>query len=207
MNLTSAERKLMRGIEHVQTLSAEASAFENANAYVLRTEHERRPSQEVEHVCFAVERQAPPDHWPLVAGEAIHNLRSSLEHAVYMASGEAKGTQFPIFLTEPDFKKLGRPMIARTSRAVRALIEARQPYNRTPENPGLDALARLRQLSNLDKHKTLAVVACAVDLAFVSHSEDASEISLTRVRISLCTKAQRSWHTSPDATLTAVRWM
>jgi hypothetical protein len=170
-SMTSAQRKLLRGIEQVKALSAETSAFENANAYVLRTEREHRTSQEIEYVSFAVERQAPPDHWPLLAGEAIHNLRCSLEHAVYTASGGAKGTQFPIFVKEAEFQKSGRPMIARTSTAVRALIEARQPYNRTSQDPSFDPLARLQKLSNLDKHRTLAVVACAIDLAYVGHDE------------------------------------
>jgi hypothetical protein len=172
--VTSAQRKLSRGIEQVNTLCAETSTFENGNAYGLRTERKERSPEEVEYVCFAVERQAPSDDWPLLAGEAIHNLRGSLDHAVYVASGGAEGTQFPITTTEANFKKRGRPMIARTPSAIQELIEARQPYKAIPDDPRVDALARLQQFSNLDKHKTLAIVACAVHLPYVSHSAEGS---------------------------------
>jgi hypothetical protein len=105
-------------------------------------------------------------------GEALNNLRCSLEHALFTASGGARGIQFPIFVKEAEFEKSGRPMIARVPSAVRTLIESRQPYKAMPQNPSFDALARLQQLSNLDKHRTLAVVACAIDLAYVSHNAE-----------------------------------
>src|SRR2546423_914944 len=39
---TSAQRKLARGIEHVETLRSEAATFEDDEAYVFPVERERR---------------------------------------------------------------------------------------------------------------------------------------------------------------------
>jgi hypothetical protein len=163
----------------VKTLRGEALAFQDSHAYVLRTEKKQRSPKEIAYNCFAIERQAPPDHWPLLAGEAIHNLRSALDHTVHAASGAASGTQFPIFTDARDFRKKGRKMISRTPPAVRALIEKAQPYNRLPAHPTLDALARLNKLSNLDKHRVLNTVACAVHFPYVGHSVQGVSIRFT----------------------------
>lgn len=176
---SSAGRKLARGIEHVNTLRRETGAFENAEAYVLETEREIRSDEEVSYRCVAVQRVAPPDHWPLLAGEAIHNLRSALESAVYAASDGANGTGFPIFTNPREFKKNGRPLIARTPKPVRALIEARQPYNARESSPAWDALVQLRVLSNRDKHRELSAVAAAVEFPYVGTGEGADDFAFT----------------------------
>jgi len=104
--LTSAQRKLKRGIEHVKTLSKEAATFEDDKAYLFEVERKARSAQEIEYRCFAVQRKPMPSHWPLLAGEAIQNLRSSLDHLVYEKSGGNRRTQFPIFTDACEFKVL-----------------------------------------------------------------------------------------------------
>jgi hypothetical protein len=84
---TSAQRKFLRGVEQVRDLLAQADAFEQRNAYVFRAEVESRSAQHVTYRCFAVEQEAPPDEWSLLAGEAIQNLRASLDHLVWPAHG------------------------------------------------------------------------------------------------------------------------
>jgi hypothetical protein len=100
VNQTSAQRKLNRGVEHVEAIRGEARSFENGRAYELRIEPELRSPEEIKYDCFAVEREPVPDHWPLLIGEAIQNLRSSLDHVVYAA----RGKQFPIFTTPANFR-------------------------------------------------------------------------------------------------------
>lgn len=178
---SSSGRKLARGIEHARTLRRETETFENANAYVIRTEREERSREEVIYRCFATEREAPPDHWPLLAGETLHNLRSALESSVWAASNGRGRPQFPIFTDPCEFQVMGRPMIARTPKAIRALIERRQPYNAMPNGPEWDALAILRTLSNLDKHRTLTTIAAAVDLPFISHDGGPVEVQFLEV--------------------------
>lgn len=139
---TSAQRKFVRGVEQVAAICREVKDFETANAYELTTEREVRPSGQIDYTCFVVERQSPADHWPLLLGEAIHNLRASLDQAIYAASGGASGTQFPITLSDSDFDER-RSRIAWAPAAVRELIEKVQPFKTTPDHPEAAPLAWL----------------------------------------------------------------
>lgn len=174
MSQTSAQLKLAWGVKRIEELSRETLTFEHSHAYVPRIERERRSPYEVEYRVFAVERQSPSSDWPLMAGEAIQSLRAALDHAVFAAAKGKGRTQFPIFTDRCEFQVKGRPLIRRVPAPIRARIEAAQPYEHLPERPALDNLAILAHLSNLDKHRTLTTVACAVDLASVgveSHIE------------------------------------
>lgn len=164
---SSAQRKLGRGIEHVRQLRDETVAFENREAYVLRTEMEQRSPQEVEYRCLVVERERPPGHWPLLAGDAVQNLRASLDHAVHALSRSSR-SQFPIFTNRCEFQVRGRPMLNRVPGAVRTLIERAQPYETFPDAPTVAPLAVLALLANRDKHRMLATVAANTDLVFAS---------------------------------------
>jgi hypothetical protein len=160
---TSAERKFMRGVEQVKTLRGETDAFENRNAYVFRTEVESRTSHEIRYRSLAIEREAPCEDWPLLAGEAIQNIRSALDHAVYAASGGRSRTQYPIFTDPCEFQVLGGRMLQGVPESVRASIEDAQPYRTAPQAPAQAMLEQLRVFSNLDKHRNLATIASAVE--------------------------------------------
>jgi hypothetical protein len=161
--MTSAQRKLKRGIEHVETLCGETRAFEDDEAYLFETERELCSAQEARYRCFAVERKAPPGHWPLLAGEAIQNLRSALDHLVYEVSKGSSRSQFPIFTDRCEFQVLGGRMLKGIPTSIRASIEGVQPYKFLPQDAAHHPLARLNALSNLDKHRVLATVVSAVN--------------------------------------------
>lgn len=160
--MTSGQRKLKRGIEHVRTLCGETSAFEGAGAYTFEWERNVRSLQEAVYSCFATQREAPPGHWPLLAGEAIQNLRSALDHLIYEAA-EGKGrTQFPIFTNLDDFQKSGKAMIKTVPKKMWNSIESVQPFKSMSEDAAHHPLATLHALSNLDKHRVLATVVSAI---------------------------------------------
>jgi hypothetical protein len=77
---SSAQRKFFRGVAQVRELLAAADAFQSRDAYVFRTEVEAQSTHEIRYRSLALEQEAPPDDWPLLAGEAIQNLRASLDH-------------------------------------------------------------------------------------------------------------------------------
>lgn len=160
--LTSAQRKLKRGIEHVQTLCAEAKAFEDGKAYRFESERELCSPQEIEYRCFAVQRETMPSHWPLLAGEAIQNLRSALDHLVYEKSGGNRRTQFPIFTDACEFQVLSPRKLKGVPETVRAKIEEVQPYRFEPVHAAEHPLAQLSSLSNLDKHRVLTTFVSSV---------------------------------------------
>lgn len=172
MAQTSAQLKLARGIEHVNTLREETSTFENSDAYRRGVETDIRSPQEIEYRVFAVEQEPAPSHWPLLVGEALQNLRSALDHAVYAVSKKSKGrSQFPIFTDPCDFQVVGRPRIAGVPGPIRTLIEERQPYKSIPSAPERDPLAILNGLSSLDKHRTLTTVPFLITFPFVGLAE------------------------------------
>src|SRR6059036_102474 len=103
-----------------------------------------------------------PDHWPLLAGEAIQNLRAALDHLVFEKSGNNRRTQFPIFTDHCEFQVLGKRYMKGVPEPVRAFIEEAQPYRFMPEHAAQHPLAQLSALSNLDKHRVLATVVSAV---------------------------------------------
>jgi hypothetical protein len=166
---TSAQRKLLRGIEQIKTLRGEAEAFEGDNAYVFSVKPEPRSAHEIAYHSFVTEISEPPSHWPLLAGEAIQNVRSALDHAVWSAwrtvptnTGTGDHTQFPMALDSHSFRSQAGAYLEGVPSAIRTLIEETQPYRRLPQAPATDALYLLRTLSNIDKHRTLAAVACAI---------------------------------------------
>jgi hypothetical protein len=144
---TSAQRKFFRGVEQVKQLMAEAEAFENRDAYVFRTEIESRSAREITYRCLAVEREAPPEGWALLAGEAIQNLHAALDHIVYAASGGQDGTKFPIFTDPGKFQEKAFGMLPGVPEPVREVIEKAQPYRNYPADPAQAMLVRLRVLA------------------------------------------------------------
>jgi len=170
---SSAQRKLARGIEQVYALSRETGDFEHAHAYVPDVKRKIRSPKEVEYKITAIENARPKEDWPLLAGEAIQNLRAALDHAVYAASANKyrRSSQFPIFTDPCEFQVKGRPLIAGVPKAIRALIENAQPYKRLPLTPALSPLAVLSSLSNRDKHRTLSTVVTSVRFQYVSLGE------------------------------------
>lgn len=102
-------------------------------------------------------------------GEIVHNLRSSLDHAVWQLVIDNKRrpreylTGFPVCTDEPSFRegrRAGRKMIDGVPDGARAIIEEVQPYKALDEgeNPLISTLAVLNNLWNIDKHRTLNLI-------------------------------------------------
>jgi hypothetical protein len=117
-----------------------------------------------------------------VIGDAVHNIRSALDHLVYeLAPPEVRRrrrTQFPIFMTEAGFRNQGLQQIDGITGDERTLIEKVQPYNAS-DPPNDDPLAVLNRLSNLDKHRLLVPVIAAVSDTGVWVGSDNAEVNFT----------------------------
>ncbi len=107
----------------------------------------------------------PPSdpRWAVRFGECIYNLRAALDYLVYSLAyldggREREGTQFPICSSPDKFKKaIERGYLRGIKRPHRTAIKCLQPY---PGRHGVDPfwLAQLREFSNPDKHRHLAIV-------------------------------------------------
>jgi hypothetical protein len=119
----------------------------------------------------------PPEMAAIQAGETVQNLRSAMDYLVFelakLDTGgvEQEGTQFPIDDSPSSFEqhstpltKKGKPnrlnMLPGLSSSHIDAIEELQPYK------GTYWIRRLRDLSNLDKHRSLFHNVSAGNLRF-----------------------------------------
>jgi hypothetical protein len=127
----------------------------------------------------------------VLAGEAIHHLRSSLDHLVWALASRRNANppgriQFPICSSAEKFAKACKGgIIHGLSRKSHAAIERSQPYwhrYRTPD-PENHPLFILNEMNNTDKHRLLVVVSCTTVfpklLRFSGDILDYHEIDIT----------------------------
>jgi hypothetical protein len=102
--------------------------------------------------------------WSIRIGEIIHNFRSALDHIVWELAGRPSipgtKTQFPVFHSQDGFDARGRKNFLKQvdSSAVK-LIESEQPFftrkDGTAEGADASPLWHLKELSDIDKHRTI----------------------------------------------------
>jgi hypothetical protein len=167
--LAGIEAKIDRGFEHLAELEAEVGSFFRDNPY--RIAHERDGDTGWHIAAFRIDHE-PPIRLGIVAGEALGQFRSALDHlttqmAILRRPGPStRHDNFPIHLTREEFLKKpgpgGKSPRARIRHAVRpahfALIESWQPYQPVQRDPTgrlseQRALAVLQWFTNLDKHE------------------------------------------------------
>ena len=170
--LESAWLKVDRANQHVELLREELEQFSRAQCKYVRVHRESF------NVVYRLEGppEEPPAHLSPIIGEALFGYRSALDHLMWelveVSDGEPdRYTQFPIFDTPDDFHR-GKRMQRGLSPEIAAAIEREQPF--PPPGPpmpwgelpsstraqvmgGMD-LAHLRDLHNIDKHRTFNLV-------------------------------------------------
>jgi len=108
-----------------------------------------------------------------ILGDAIHNLRTALDHlawqAVIAASGKPNGgTSFPILSVPPTADQCGRtrPQIPPSiPRELRNILDKLQPYKGT--HPADHPLSVIHHLDIVDKHRKLFLTVVGVtDIGF-----------------------------------------
>jgi hypothetical protein len=115
---------------------------------------------------YRADHPPPPDPvWGAVAGDAIHNLRSALDHLAHQLvrlcdNEPTTSTSFPIH-TRPPRQRCGRRKLPTidggVSEVIRERLDSIQPYQRRHPHD-LDAL---RDLDNIDKHRVIVAVSTA----------------------------------------------
>jgi hypothetical protein len=112
---------------------------------------------------YRADHPPPPDPvWGAIAGDAIHNLRSALDHLAHQLvrlcdNDPTTSTAFPI-LSRPPRQRCGRRKLPTidggVSEVIRERLDSIQPYKRRHPHD-LDAL---RDLDNIDKHRVIVAV-------------------------------------------------
>ncbi len=163
--------KLKRACEHLKALDGEMAELTD------RTPFQTGPpdinADSTKYAFHLRMREPIPLMWGVILGEAVHDLRSALDHVIYQLTldwhgAELPRTSFPVMI-DPDrwhkpvkvtFKNpsgleygSGLWLIRGVGPGPTAFIEALQPYpTRQPEDS--DVLA-LHELWNQDKHRLL----------------------------------------------------
>lgn len=166
--LMLVEVKVKRAKQYLVELERLLEPFRTLQGAVLRSKKNPKTGK--------WEKEIPEVEVPIldldslaVAGDVIHNLRSSLDHLAYhlVAAGTGgkfpKYTGFPIADSAEGYKaeKKRRKVKRMRSGAVKA-IDSLQPY----KNGKGDALWRIHKLDRADKHRLLVTVA---ELAMCAH--------------------------------------
>jgi len=172
----SANAKLARAGEHIQTLIDEARACSERETHALVVEANGDATQYV--LRLRVHEEPPLLRWSLIAADAVQNMRAALDHAIHGLAA-AYTLQNP----PPDWESLAFPICngpekfpgarwrlgpLRRFETVVAAVEALQPYNREPKD--LPLLGILQELNNADKHRIVFVTRHAIHSGHVSVS-------------------------------------
>lgn len=167
LNLASALAKYERAVQHAERLKADIAWWANSEAHPPVNFRPKFHSKD-HRVAFWIKGIHPPKpSWGLVFGDAIHNLRASLDHIAWemvRASGvrlserAKEGVQFPICAKDrAAYEALcqSRRLPGVSGRRIR-LLSPFQPYEgRLRQGRELLWLARL---DNDDKHRELQPV-------------------------------------------------
>ena len=188
--------KIDRADAHIDALDHSVEAWRSENPYTFREEYEPHepvdPFIEVEEgwVRTSLRLRVPdayPTEWSAFIGDAIHNLRSSLDHMAFAlnANGYAKAnggaalpprevklSEFPI-IGDDDSKGnpgMGAAMFAeRIKRRLRladpaaiAIIDRVQPYRRGPKFTATP-LWFIHDLDIIDKHQQVVLAAVTTE--------------------------------------------
>jgi hypothetical protein len=142
--------------KHVDNLESAVDSFRLANPHSLGRNHDPETG---EYVYYVVSVPVIPDSISLMLGDAVHNLRSTLDHlacALVEASGSQPNSQtgFPIFDTAKAYGEMSRGKVPGLGKYALAALDRVQPYQ-----GGWGHWAwQLHKLDIFDKHRLLLTV-------------------------------------------------
>jgi hypothetical protein len=162
--------KLRRADVHLILLHNEIGSYMNSARYGLQGHRDAGAGDP--GFTFHIADQ-PPLRISCIVGDILHNVRSALDYIareLIMLNDCTPqwSTQFPICTTEHDFlnESLNRNRLGGISRRAFKMIDACQPY-KWDQKYTIHPLWHLHKLSNLDKHKTLALAGIGANCVFV----------------------------------------
>jgi hypothetical protein len=164
--------KVARAKRHLVDLEAEIERWINTKPYTVRESVEGKNQTKVWRLTFTSD---PANTGiPILAADAIYNLRSSLDHLMssLVTKKDRGSAMFPVFFEgvwEPDVAGENSERLKQRSRwrsdtktlgpdAV-ALLKVAQPPDRSEDGDEANYLRVLNSLSNRDRHTKLPIVA------------------------------------------------
>lgn len=174
----NVEMKFARAKRHADELRLACEAFlaTEPYSYTRTVEGGSGPGLGAVHVFRWKTFQTPPRELGLIAGDAIHNARSALDHlAVHIdawgarlagrgySERDERRVQFPITTSPEDFETAKLRLPNATPEAIES-IESFQPY-KVSGSPDMAESRLLSELDNVDKHRSIAPIGFAITYA------------------------------------------
>jgi hypothetical protein len=164
--------KIERAKKHLRDLAAEVLGLESTTVVVMNSDTDVPP-----HPIAALHSPIPPGFRTIptlpfdvvsIAGDIVHNLRSALDHLAHQLvlvgspdTAPSRRIEFPIAETPIKYEaEKARKVEGMRPEAIEA-IDRLKPYK-----GGNDALWRIHELDNIDKHRALFTM--AHDFLFIS---------------------------------------
>jgi hypothetical protein len=150
--------KVKRAQEHISAFEQQLRPFLERHPYKVGAKHD----PETRKLIYYVESAEPvPDCLPLIAGDAIQNLMSALDHLAYQIvcsdTGDnppnPRGIYFPIADDAAKYEASKRGRMQGARQQTFDAVDALKPYN-----GGNDRLWALHRLNNIEKHRLLLTV-------------------------------------------------
>lgn len=164
--------KLNRAEEHLNVLDGLIGSYFAEEPYRIAFEEWTEGDYWNYAVYLHVAAFPPDEIWGPIIGDAVHNLRSALDHLAWnLATDQARAEtprriEFPIILDDPDKDAEARGKLKRLLGCLRpethAVIDGSQPYKTGDSH---HPLWLLQALWNTDKHRTLHTTGFAYILA------------------------------------------
>jgi hypothetical protein len=150
--------RIKRAKKHVVELDTAISVFLDTGPYEIGTKRDPNTRQLIYYLARV---ENTPADLAAIAGDALHNLRSSLDHLMWLltlANGQTPGekTYFPI--SDDAAKHAAKQATIEASIGPNAanVLNSFQPYK-----SGNNDLWRLHKLNNFHKHRLLVTVGSA----------------------------------------------
>jgi hypothetical protein len=152
--LDGCRERARRADKHISELERAIALIFKKQGHTVSFKLDPKPPHRVVDEALPAETFAGVRLGTLI-GEACYNLRCVLDYLVYAvanldAGSPQRNTQFPIMDTAPDFAGRGKSMLSGVNAAHIAVIGRLQPY-------ACDWTKRLRDISNMDKHRHLVL--------------------------------------------------
>jgi len=191
-SLEGARAKLARATEHIGLL--QASIDRGTPLVALRQKSEVDTRGQTVRVAAEIETvPALPASWSLLVGDAVQNIRASLDHLVYELIALETGSyweqsQFPIATTASGYTGWRDKGTIKRLASHWTVIERYQPYAGSDPPTLADSLFEFLQLfSNRDKHRLLVPAAASIELnqslSILIPSKDCRRTSPTTVNV------------------------
>jgi len=173
----SWDLKVDRAEKHLKELKSKMRTYAAKHPY--RAVRARQPKGQRDIWVYTLEMTKEPDpKMAVIVGDCLYNLRSALDHlAVGMAPNSRRSkAAFPVEFTDPwetdasgsfvypdERRESFRTKVRGMPDEVVAMIKVAQPYQRTPDELKIDALALISRLENADKHRQLITLGYGVE--------------------------------------------